>query len=682
MKRNWTMEQVAAHWDSVPEYNDINAQIDSYYRRFVDSAPLFSIPQNAKVLDVDCRTAVGTTFFARKYPTARFTCMPMAPSFATAAGKKISGERISANIVPFASIPLPFDDEVFDVVLTYETIEHVPWPEAYLAELSRVLKTGGTLVLTTPSLLWEPVHLLSAALKLDHGEGPHWMLARGRLLRAIREAGLDIKTERSFVLIPVGPKWLIAIGKSFERVLPEFLLRILCLRRTFICTKRADYWWHRLNEEIIRTGLDTHCGTSVGVSNGLLELQEKDGVPVTVRTSKPGCLPREAFLGCAARECNYPKLNKFVFGELPENWLCGVVKKSSVGHASDETVRRTGASGGVISSLLIHLIESGAVNGAVCLQLGKNKPYRAEPVIARSREEVLACAQSIYSLTPVNTILSKLEREEGPLAYVGLPDQVAAIRKLQMLKHPSVRNIRYIIGPYMGTQMYFEAIRSFLRSHDVRSEEEITYLKYRAGEWPGHLRIALKDGRVLTAEKFHYNYLIPFFITQSSLQLVDFTNELTDISVGDAWSPMYEKKRGGYAVILARSQQGQDLIEAAIRQNILSCEPVSLEEALDMHGHMLDFKKRGSFIRNSWRKVQPEYGYAPAHIAFMRVAVEWCLCAVFSMGKQRSVRWLLERIPLRIVGPAFNILRKSWKAVSKPTKRKGLRSMEFRVCSR
>ncbi|NLG07441.1 coenzyme F420 hydrogenase [Candidatus Peribacteria bacterium] len=441
-----------------------------------------------------------------------------------------------------------------------------------------------------------------------------------------------------------------------------------------------DPTWEKLRRDVIDAGLCTQCGSCVGLACGALAFRERKGVPLPVKTGQ-NTVPPEAYDACPALHCNYPSLNQFVFGTQPANWMSGVVRRSYVGHAADESVRRNGASGGAISALLIHLLETGRICGAVCLQMGKSVPYKAEPVIARTREEVLRCSQSIYSVTPVNTILGGLAQGEGPLAYVGLPDQVASIRKLQKSGHPSVANIKYILGPYMGTQMYFEAVRSFLRSHGVVSEEDIADLQYRAGEWPGYLQITLKNGRVLKAEKFYYNYLIPFFITRSSLQMVDFTNELTDISVGDAWSPTYERQRGGHSVILARSRAAEELLDDMERHKRLTLTRIPLDEALAMHGHMLDFKKRGSFIRMRWMRRAPEYGYAPAHIPFPRIAVEWCLRFVFSIGRCRSAQWLVEHLPISVVGFCFNRARVAWKSLSKPTKRKGLRTVKFTILS-
>jgi len=48
---------------------------------------------------------------------------------------------------------LPFDEATFDVVISCETIEHVPDPSGAMSELARVLKDGGRLLLTTPNYM-------------------------------------------------------------------------------------------------------------------------------------------------------------------------------------------------------------------------------------------------------------------------------------------------------------------------------------------------------------------------------------------------------------------------------------------------------------------------------------------------------------------------------------------------
>ena len=48
---------------------------------------------------------------------------------------------------------MPFAEGSFDMVISCETIEHVPDPAAAVREMYRVCKPGGTLYLTTPNYL-------------------------------------------------------------------------------------------------------------------------------------------------------------------------------------------------------------------------------------------------------------------------------------------------------------------------------------------------------------------------------------------------------------------------------------------------------------------------------------------------------------------------------------------------
>lgn len=87
----------------------------------------------------------------------------MAPSAASVVGVDVSEDavryargRYSADnlsfqrIAPVEETPLPFPDDSFDVVTSFQVIEHVPSAPAYLAEARRVLKPGGTLLCVTP----------------------------------------------------------------------------------------------------------------------------------------------------------------------------------------------------------------------------------------------------------------------------------------------------------------------------------------------------------------------------------------------------------------------------------------------------------------------------------------------------------------------------------------------------
>lgn len=447
-------------------------------------------------------------------------------------------------------------------------------------------------------------------------------------------------------------------------------------------------YWDRFQAEVIEPGNCTHCGACVGLHPDLLAFQETARGPLPQLLSP--LIPEGdrslalAWAVCPGRGVPYPDLFN-AFNYKPENWLLGAYRQIWTGFASETAIRRRGASGGVISRVLIHLLESGQVEGAVVLRQGLNHPETATPTIATNREQVLAAAQSVYAVTPVLTVLPEIAAFPGRLAFVGLPEQVAALRMLQMAEHPAAQKVELVLGPYTGTNMYAGAVRAFLRARGVADQMPIRSLQWRAGEWPGYLQIETADGRVFQAEKFYYNYLIPFYISRNCQITPDFSNELTDLSVGDAWSPKLEQSRGGHSVILVRSPKAEQVVAEMARSGELTLEKIPVNQALAMHGHMLDFKKRGTFIRleAQQRRGQPipTFGYCPASITIARRTVEGVISGSFAIGRQPWARWLIAKLPLEMVGPAFNTLRKTWKGLSKPTKRQGLGEVRFRVNS-
>jgi SAM-dependent methyltransferase len=89
---------------------------------------------------------------------------------------------IDFRVAPLEAVPHP--DEAFDVVLCLDVLEHVRDEHRSLDELFRVLRPGGTLILTTPhqglfSFL-DPVNVLRRLGRVDEAEHRHYSLGRLR----------------------------------------------------------------------------------------------------------------------------------------------------------------------------------------------------------------------------------------------------------------------------------------------------------------------------------------------------------------------------------------------------------------------------------------------------------------------------------------------------------------------
>lgn len=441
---------------------------------------------------------------------------------------------------------------------------------------------------------------------------------------------------------------------------------------------RSDMVHLKLAEHVVRAGACTGCGACVLLDESRashMRDTHHGPVPSFPETTR---LPTLAWDCCPGKGINYPELHEQFYRQLPTNWLTGPTVSVRTGYASDDAIRRLGASGGVLTRTLLYLLEEKLIDGAVLVRQGVPKPEQARAVIATSREEIVAAAQSVY--IPVSTLDRLRDLEPGKrYAMTCLPDQAAALRILQLAGHPQAQQVHYVLGPYTGTALYPAAIRCFLRSCGVAKDDPILRLQWRAGEWPGYLEIRMGSGRVLRSNKFYYNYLIPFFVTRNSLQNMDFANEFCDLAVGDAWSPQFESKGGGHSVITTRTAKMETILQKMIAAGLLCVEPVDELKATEMHGHMIDFKKRGGYIRNRLRsffgRPAADFGMKPSPLPWSRILVELVVFSLFLVGGTAISRWIVSRIPERVIGPLFNRLRLAWKAASKPTKRKGLRSL-------
>ena len=141
-----------AHHD---EANNVTYQRCQYAYEFAQA-----FIQGKKVLDVGCGNAYGTALmagYAQEIVGLDYDNDTVESNKATY--KDIKNLSFRQAAIP----PIPFDDSSFDVITAFQFIEHIEKRKEFLKECLRVLKPGGSLLVTTPnakkSLARNPFHV-------------------------------------------------------------------------------------------------------------------------------------------------------------------------------------------------------------------------------------------------------------------------------------------------------------------------------------------------------------------------------------------------------------------------------------------------------------------------------------------------------------------------------------------
>lgn len=117
----------------------------SFLNREIRVKEILKYKNSGKLLDIGCALGFFLRFAENYFETYGIDIS----SFAIKKAKKITPN--SKLFVQDAQLKYPFKDNFFDIVTSYDVIEHLPDPYGSLNESFRVLKTSGYLFLQTPT---------------------------------------------------------------------------------------------------------------------------------------------------------------------------------------------------------------------------------------------------------------------------------------------------------------------------------------------------------------------------------------------------------------------------------------------------------------------------------------------------------------------------------------------------
>ena len=217
--------------------------------------------------------------------------------------------------------------------------------------------------------------------------------------------------------------------------------------------------WKELYEEVIDFGTCTGCaGCVIACPHDVIGYDHQQGGykpfhledelgPTDCGHGQKGCT--SCTRACPRFRTWEEDANEHLFArDRDPDDMAGIAKDITLTRASDDMVHEIGQDGGLVSAMLIWLLDHDYIDGALTSFLeGDGSTWKAIPGVAANKEEVLASAGSRYTYS-ANTLALKEAQERGlsRLALVGMGCQTSSPpvmwhRKVGKVGKPFVLNI-------------------------------------------------------------------------------------------------------------------------------------------------------------------------------------------------------------------------------------------------
>lgn len=251
-----------------------------------------------------------------------------------------------------------------------------------------------------------------------------------------------------------------------------------------------------------------------------------------------------------------------------------------VGYASDESVRSCASSGGVVSAVLIDLLERRIADGALVSRITPSAGrITGVTELARDRTDVLRSAGSSYIDTPVLKSVAQTKDFPGRVAVVGLPCQIRILKRWLSRREELRERISVIIGLFCRGAVRRTFYEDLFARYRI-DQSAVESVKVIRGHVKGDVVVSLKNGN---------RHIIPFRLMNSfriagihaltrCLKCDEHLSREADIAVGDMFTPEFKKRPIKHSSFVCWSEHGVAVMEEMRKRNVIEAEYFGMEK--------------------------------------------------------------------------------------------------------
>ena len=157
-----------------------------------------------------------------------------------------------------------------------------------------------------------------------------------------------------------------------------------------------------------------------------------------------------------------------------KNKLIGNYLNCYSGYSQDSDIRYHSSSGGLVTSVLLFMLEENLIDGALVVRMKKKNPLKAEFFIARNSKEILSAQGSKYCPVDMSDGLKDIMNSKigSKFAIVGLPCHIKAFRRIKEIQ----QKIVLYLGLFCHHTPSTYATQVFLKKRKINPEEILQIL--------------------------------------------------------------------------------------------------------------------------------------------------------------------------------------------------------------
>lgn len=344
-------------------------------------------------------------------------------------------------------------------------------------------------------------------------------------------------------------------------------------------------------ESIVENGLCTGCGICESLTAGKVSLAMDKGGYLRPVVSQPLSISEERMVRevCPGISLEHGALS------VAYHPLWGPLHHVRTGYANNPEIRFAGSSGGVLSALLVYLLETRTVDYVLHIGASEQEPLRNEVKISKDCADVLKGAGSRYSPSSPLTQIDKYLNGPSRFAFVGKPCDVAALRQYARLNPLVDQKVSYMfsfmcagIPSIKGTYAILDQLQT--------KKEEVRRFAYRGNGWPGMTRVETHHGSVHEMDyATSWGTILNKHLQPRCKICPDGTGEFADVICADAWYgkdgyPDFTEQEGR-SLIISRNDKGEALVKTCIAAGYMTTAPLEIAEIGKMQPYQETRKK-------------------------------------------------------------------------------------------